>query len=213
MAIGVGDIFLAAARGMAGAGGHRLIDQWTISDAGKVSVVVTSEEGRRGIGSKAKELLLGRTIPYLEEYLRTGQVPAGIDKQNFELFLKQKPEFVEAYERLHPVEELPFGDEDSTGRVYGGEQKSPIGPEDFLVPRFIRSIPGGAAGFAQQTPAGQRQMFGGNGARRGTPRRKPRPRPVKRASSSRGPVRRSSAKPRPGTKAWMSYIRGLRRKK
>jgi hypothetical protein len=98
------------------------------------------------------------------------------------------------------------------GFPFGSQQLSPIGEEDFFVPRFVRSIPGGAAGFSQQTPAGQRQMLGGGGAATGR-----RPRRRKAAKSSGGKrrrrtgSRRSSRKPRPGTKAWMKYIRGLRK--
>lgn len=97
---------------------------------------------------------------------------------------------------------------------FGGVQKSPVGEEDFFVPRFVRaahrSIPGGSFGFAAQTPAGQRQLVGGLRTSSGVRRR---PRRVAKTRMAGARPRSNGRKPRPGTKAWMSYIRGLRRKK
>jgi hypothetical protein len=96
---------------------------------------------------------------------------------------KLQPGLPRAYEpvaraliELHNLfPQTPFVPPDGTGipgidarvpfAVEGGRQLSPPGPE-FFMPRIFEVPPGGFAGFAQQTVAGQRQMAKTAGVRR-----------------------------------------------
>lgn len=70
----------------------------------------------------------------------------------------------------------------------GGRQYSPVGPEDFFMPRFVRDLPvGGYAGFAQQTVAGQLSSMP-RSARSSVRRRKARRSSARTRSA--GPTRR-----------------------
>jgi len=113
---------------------------------------------------------------------------------------------------------------DDSGGITGGEQLSPIGPEDYFMPRFIRSIPGGAAGFAQQTPAGQRQMFGGASAGSSARKKRSSTRSSRKSTSrASGSVRKRAGsnggakkkarlvKGSAAAKAYMKKIRNMRK--
>jgi len=194
--------------------GPPLQSTWNVLPDGQVTVQVRGASGRESAFSKVFEIVYKKqAIPAIEAYIRTGVIPPGTHP-DVVAFINRTPDFAAARNVLFPPEE-PGGDvgsesEDLVGRVFGGPHMSPIGPEDYFVPRFVRSIPGGAAGFAQQTPAGQRQMFGNSMGRR--PVKRSGPKRLKVAPRARRKPVKSSRKPRPGTKAWMTYIRGLRKK-
>ena len=115
------------------------------------------------------------------------------------------------------------GEEDGDAfSVVGGEQVTPVGAEDFFMPRFVRglhkSIPGGAAGMAQQTPAtitrvgralGAR-VTGGRRARRSRSNGATRPRRRRAASRSRRGAR--LVKGSAAAKRHMAKLRRMRKR-
>jgi len=188
-----------------------LIATFNVGDDGIVRSQLVRESGRVGDRwQRAFQAVFTTNVdPAFTAYIQTGKIPTG-NAEIVRLFEQTRAE-LDAIRAgfLEPMEPIvPDGDSfDLPGRVYGGLQTSPIGPEDFFVPRFVRSIPGGAAGFAQQTLAGQRQMFGAPARR---PVKRSGPRRLKASPARARPVKRG--KPKPGTKAWMTYIRGLRKR-
>jgi hypothetical protein len=229
-----------------------LIVTYNVDAFGTVRTSTERESGRTGDRWQRviQHLFTTKVDPAFTEYIRTGSLPPGTHPDVVKQFNSVKaeldtirasgvevspppdfggsdtPEDFRPIIRPTPGSPLPGdpGDfeDDGFGKLYGGPHETPIGVEDFFVPRFVRSIPGGAAGFAQQTPAGQRQMFGGTvGGTRSRPRKLSRRSAgtahgqasrYRKTFRSRARKARGSRKPRPGTKAWMTYIRGLRRK-
>jgi hypothetical protein len=96
----------------------------------------------------------------LQQVFNTGKLQPGLPK----VYLPVARALIELH-NLFP--QTPFVPPDGTGipgidarvpfGVEGGLQRSPPGPE-FFMPRIFEVPPGGFAGFAQQTVAGQRQM-------------------------------------------------------
>lgn len=142
----------------------------------------------------ARDRIFGTNTRYLaalQQAYDTGRSPGG------EIYDRVAAEGRNAragiYDQPAPVapEQILEPEERSSSVVSSaGQQGSPIGPEDFFMPRFTRSIPGGYAGFAQQTPAGQRQMMGGKGP---TTRRRRKKKRAAGSSARRRSARTSAA--------------------
>lgn len=191
-------------------------------DAATGKVTLTPNPNITGFAAGVNKQMQKGYEEALSAYIRTGVNPYPNDYA-----LRYLIPFADQY-RNQPIEPEPEDDDgsfvgdvgDSEGKAYGGLHLSPIGAEDYFVPGFIRSIPGGAAGFAQQTPAGQRQMFGGSsggGARR--PRRSRKSaRKTRSGVARRTPKKRAAArgnrftKGSAAAKAHMKRLRAMRKK-
>lgn len=122
-----------------------------------------------------------------------------------------------------PLDEPGYTDEPQReSQVYGGLQLTPVGTEDFFVPRFVAgrhsSIPGGTAGMRQQTDAALTSI--GYAGRSSNPRRATRrPRPAamaRRATARRAPKRSKGAHLVAGTtaaKRHMAKLRAMQKRK
>ena len=117
-----------------------------------------------------------------------------------------------------PLDEPGYTDEPQReSQVYGGLQLTPVGTEDFFVPRFVAgrhsSIPGGTAGMRQQTDAALTSI--GYAGRSSNPRRATRrPRPA--AMARRAPKRSKGAHLVAGTtaaKRHMAKLRAMQKRK
>jgi len=102
----------------------------------------------------------------------------------------------------------------------GSLHKSPIGPEDYFMPRRFRfEVPvGGFAGFAQQTVAGQRSSMKRAGVRRRRHGRAATRRPTRAPHAKKRVSRRTRKMPRmvkgsAAAKRYMAKLRRMRKKR
>ena len=171
-----------------------------------------------------------RITQLVEEAYRTGAQPVGERwHRTWTPFIQQAADFgrdvrLGRYGDDTPEPDAPDPDvpDDGDGGfrlgIEGGKQLSPVGEEDFFMPSFVRSIPGGAAGFAQQTPAGMAQM-GATASRGGGRRRVKRAKRAKASSGRRrkrakraGGKRARMVKGSAAAKAYMARLRKMRKR-
>ena len=224
----------------------------SVSGAGRVTVTARVSNARSP-GMRVATERAARASEELTQLLAEGTAPSDATLAVVRDFTRDQVDRIDAWTVTHPVigepppEEPPpkrprpitpppgkepgamlppaedeNGDLDFSS-VLGGEQITPVGAEDFFMPRFTRglhkSIPGGAAGMAQQAPATLarigRSLGTGTAGRRGARRARSNGAPRRRARRASPRTRRGArlVKGSPAAKRHMAKLRRMRRKR
>jgi len=211
---------------------RRALRDVLVDDSGQVRLLWETRGLAGSIGRVLSEVQGPRAEEILTAYARRERELTEAERRGFAAVIQLVDDWRAAF---RPVEDEPpdqgdepgdggFTDEDLVvGEPFGltgGLQLTPVGVEDYFVPRFVRSahksIPGGAAGMAQQTPAtltrigaALRGSFRGRVA--GGRRRRSRAGPARRAAPRRR--RKMNGSTKYNSAAWMAKIRKLRGKR